>query len=85
MIYMMVLFYIEKIIYEIYLGNWPNYSSNIILELYKYKNEYFVKLLYNQKELKIKNCGTLCPFKKFEEISNHLIPDLKNYTNICME
>jgi hypothetical protein len=74
-------------------------GSTIILELWKQKraaaagatqhlghsrnNDYFVKVLYNFKEIALPGCDkqVLCPIDKFEKILTPLIP--KDYHEEC--
>ncbi|EZA53020.1 hypothetical protein DMN91_002944 [Ooceraea biroi] len=58
----------------------PEYSSAIILELYQIDEEHYVKLLYYRgippiiKELRIPGCEVFCPFEKYLDLIEKLIP-----------
>ncbi|OMJ90891.1 hypothetical protein SteCoe_6653 [Stentor coeruleus] len=58
----------------------PPYASTLIFELHEDKMEYYVTLKYNNKDLKIKGCGSVnCSwdeFLRFVEIRS--IPDIEN-------
>jgi len=66
--------------FGVYRPHVPEYSSAIILEWQEIEQEYYVKLLYYQgipptvKELKIPGCDILCPFDKYLDLIEDLIP-----------
>ncbi|XP_072749915.1 venom acid phosphatase Acph-1-like [Anoplolepis gracilipes] len=53
----------------------PPFTSSVIIELHEKNNEFFVKVLYNLGipaklvEKTIPGCDTLCPYKKFIELT----------------
>ncbi|XP_014472126.1 PREDICTED: venom acid phosphatase Acph-1-like [Dinoponera quadriceps] len=65
---------------EVYETHVPEYSSAIIIELLQIGFDYYVKLLYYLgippviKELTIPGCEVLCPFDKFLDLTEKLIP-----------
>ncbi|KAL6447432.1 hypothetical protein ACFW04_001556 [Cataglyphis niger] len=66
--------------FGVYEPHVPEYSSAIIMELQEINQEYYVKLLYYRgipptiKELKIPGCDVLCPFDKYLDLIEDLIP-----------
>nr|XP_012231970.1 PREDICTED: uncharacterized protein LOC105677729 [Linepithema humile] len=66
--------------FGVYEPHVPEYSSAIISELQRIGDEYYVKLLYYQgipstiKELRIPGCDVLCPFEKYLDLIEDLIP-----------
>lgn len=66
--------------FGVYEPHVPEYSSAIIMELQEIDEEYYVKLLYYQgipptiKELTIPGCDVLCPFEKYLDLIEDLIP-----------
>ncbi|CAL1677644.1 unnamed protein product [Lasius platythorax] len=66
--------------FGVYEPHVPEYSSAIIMELQEIDQEYYVKLLYYQgipptvKELQIPGCDVLCPFDKYLDLIEDLIP-----------
>ncbi|XP_012537171.1 venom acid phosphatase Acph-1 [Monomorium pharaonis] len=66
--------------FGVYKPHVPEYSSAVILELQQIGQEYYVKLVYYQgipptvKELKIPGCDVLCPFDKYLDLIENLIP-----------
>ncbi|XP_065063740.1 lysophosphatidic acid phosphatase type 6-like [Rhopilema esculentum] len=54
----------------VYDFKWPKYAADVKLELYQDKNQdWFVKLLYNDKDLTLPGCGTpVCPLSRFLEL-----------------
>ncbi|KMQ85603.1 prostatic acid phosphatase [Lasius niger] len=67
-------------VFGLYEPHAPKYSSAIIMELQELNQEYYVKLLYYQgiprivKELQIPGCDVLCPFDKYLDLIEDLIP-----------
>jgi len=74
-------------------NRWPPFASNLIFEMLREKQspeKYFVRLIYNDRILAIPQCsaqarpgseGTLCPFERFQEIANRVIP--QDYEKEC--
>ncbi|XP_012060520.1 PREDICTED: venom acid phosphatase Acph-1-like [Atta cephalotes] len=66
--------------FGVYKPHVPEYSSAVILELQQIQQEYYVKLVYYQgipptiKDLTIPGCDTLCPFDKYLDLIDDLIP-----------
>ncbi|KAH0944673.1 hypothetical protein HN011_009464 [Eciton burchellii] len=66
--------------FNVYKPHVPEYSSAVILELYQFGKEHYVKLLYYQgippiiKEFRIPGCEELCPFDKYLDLIEDLIP-----------
>ncbi|EFN60591.1 Lysosomal acid phosphatase [Camponotus floridanus] len=66
--------------FGVYEPHVPEYSSAIIMELQEINQEFYVKLLYYQgipptiKELQIPGCDVLCPFDKYLDLIEDLIP-----------
>lgn len=59
---------------------WPPFASYVSLELYKDKNEeYFVRMLYGGKVVKLKDCNqTLIPLSQFEKmVLPYFVDDLE--------
>ncbi|XP_065063739.1 lysophosphatidic acid phosphatase type 6-like [Rhopilema esculentum] len=54
----------------VYDFKWPKYAADVKIELYQDKNQdWFVKLLYNDKDLTLPGCGTpVCPLSRFLEL-----------------
>ncbi|CAL1677643.1 unnamed protein product [Lasius platythorax] len=67
-------------VFGLYEPHAPKYSSAIIMELQELNQEYYVKLFYYQgipptiKELQISGCDVLCPFDKYLDLIEDLIP-----------
>ncbi|XP_029038981.2 venom acid phosphatase Acph-1-like [Osmia bicornis bicornis] len=65
---------------QVYYPHVPEYSSAVILELHKIDNEYYVKILNYLGipskiiELQIPGCEKLCPFDKFLELMEDVLP-----------
>eukprot|EP00794_Sanderia_malayensis_P002465 gene2465-2838_t len=62
----------------VYDNKWPRFSSDIKIELYKQSiGKWFVKVLYNDKEMKIPGCeSTLCPADRFfERLEKYRVKD----------
>ena len=65
---------------QVYYPHVPEYSSALILELHKIDNEYYVKILNYLGipskiiELQIPGCEKLCPFDKFLELMEDVLP-----------
>ena len=60
-------------------GQWPQYASNIVLELYEQVDEnepskktYFVHTLYNSKQMILPECSLYCPWTQFESLVQYL-------------
>lgn len=61
-----------------YDGKNPPFASALIFELHKEENKHFVKVFYNDKQLKLDFCDRNCDFNKFKEFVNSwAYPDLK--------
>ncbi|GAB1867870.1 Lysosomal acid phosphatase [Camponotus japonicus] len=66
--------------FGVYEPHVPEYSSAIIMELQEINQEFYVKLLYYRgipstiKELQIPGCDVLCPFDKYLDLIEDLIP-----------
>lgn len=66
--------------FGVYEPHVPEYSSAIIMELQEINQEFYVKLLYYQgipttiRELQIPGCDVLCPFDKYLDLIEDLIP-----------
>nr|XP_034186973.1 venom acid phosphatase Acph-1-like [Osmia lignaria] len=65
---------------RVYYPHVPEYSSALILELHKIDNEYYVKILNYLGipskiiELQIPGCEKLCPFDKYLELMEDVLP-----------
>ncbi|KAF6037657.1 ACP6 [Bugula neritina] len=67
-------------------GNWPTYASSIAYELWKdnSSNKHFVKILFNQKELKVAGKpNVLLPYEEFREIVKPFTVDPGNFKYLC--
>ncbi|KYN43496.1 Venom acid phosphatase Acph-1 [Trachymyrmex septentrionalis] len=66
--------------FGVYKPHVPEYSSAVILELQQIQQEYYVKLVYYRgipptiDDLTIPGCDTLCPFDKYLDLIDDLIP-----------
>ncbi|XP_071577473.1 venom acid phosphatase Acph-1 [Temnothorax nylanderi] len=66
--------------FGVYKPHVPEYSSAVILELQQIGQEYYVKLVYYRgipptiKDLQIPGCDILCPFDKYLDLIEDLIP-----------
>lgn len=66
--------------FNVYKPHVPEYSSAVILELQQIEQEYYVKLVYyrgippTMKDLQIPGCNILCPFDKYLDLIEDLIP-----------
>ncbi|KAL6447436.1 hypothetical protein ACFW04_001557 [Cataglyphis niger] len=73
--------------FNLYKPHVPEYSSAVILELLQQNKQYYVKFLHYLgippiiDELQIPDCEILCPFDKFSDLIQDLIPS--NEEIIC--
>ncbi|XP_071563080.1 uncharacterized protein [Temnothorax nylanderi] len=72
--------------FNVYKPHIPEYSSAVILELRQIGQEYYVKLVHYRgipptiEDLKIPGCDILCPFDKYLDLIEDLIPSDKEMT-----
>ncbi|EFN78070.1 venom acid phosphatase Acph-1 [Harpegnathos saltator] len=65
---------------RVYEPHVPEYSSAIFIELQKINSEFYVKIIYylgippDIKELTLPGCELLCPFDKFLDLMEHIMP-----------
>ncbi|XP_055301170.1 prostatic acid phosphatase-like [Sitodiplosis mosellana] len=70
----------------------PPYASCLLFELYKSRDNFYVKLFYknttadNLPPLNIPGCGTKCPINMFYQLFDHIIPkqDFESECNLSL-
>ena len=54
---------------RIFHNKWPDFAARLTFELYTSKDKkFFVRILYEEKEVVMPNCPAYCPLNQFEEI-----------------
>ena len=63
----------------------PKFASSLNFELYEEKQKYFVKVLYNGKEMKVCHSvsGTVCLYQEFVSLIKSTTVDSNDYENLC--
>jgi len=63
---------------------WPPFVGHLIFELWEDQSgNFFVHLLYNDKEVVLPNCAALCPYKDFLQIASTIMMTQQQWRQEC--